>query len=186
MIAFGLFYIACTGFSSQMVPYLIEFGYDAPTAVSIMGKTALFGLAGSILSGVIDSKYGTKKTCVGYAVLTTLGFVILFFSHSKAAVLGCLFIQATIMGAIANLLPSIIMQCFGRANFISVNRIIFPGVFFIRSFCYAMVAWGVNNLGGYINTYAAFGIMCMIATVFMVSISAKEMQMPREKKRMNA
>lgn len=180
IITFGLFYIACTGFSAQMVPYLMEAGYDSMTAQGIMGKTALFGLAGSILSGLVDSKWGTKVACVIYAVLTTVGFLVLFLSHSNVAILACVIIQAATMGAIANLLPSMIMQCFGRDSFISVNRIIFPGVFFIRSFCYSMVAWGVTNLGGYINTYAAFGIMCIVATVAMIFINTKKVQMKQE------
>lgn len=180
IITFGLFYIACTGFSAQMVPYLMESGYDALTAQGIMGKTALFGLAGSILSGLVDSKWGTKISCVIYAVLTTSGFLVLFISHSNVAILTCLMIQAATMGAIANLLPSMIMQCFGRDSFISVNRVIFPGVFFIRSFCYSMVAWGVNHLGGYINTYAAFGIMCVVATIAMLLINTKSVQVAKK------
>lgn len=180
IITFGLFYIACTGFSAQMVPYLMESGYDSLTAQSIMGWTSLFGLAGSILSGLVDSKWGTKISCVIYAVMTTCGFLILFISHSNVAIMTCLILQATTMGAIANLLPSMIMQCFGRDSFISVNRIIFPGVFFIRSFCYSMVAWGVNHLGGYINTYAAFGIMCIVATVAMCLINAKTVQVAKK------
>ncbi|MDR1766605.1 MAG: MFS transporter [Lachnospiraceae bacterium] len=178
IVAFGLFYIACTGFSAQMVPYLIEFGYTQPEAVGIMGRTAFFGLAGSILSGVIDSRFGTKISCVIYAVLTTVGFLVLFISHDRAFILACVFIQATTMGAVANLIPSIIMQCFGRDSFISVNRIIFPGIFLLRSFCYAMVAWGVKNLGGYINTYAAFGIMCLAATAVLLLINTKKVQEP--------
>ncbi|MBR1780322.1 MAG: MFS transporter [Oscillospiraceae bacterium] len=180
IITFGLFYIACTGFSAQMVPYLMESGYEALAAQGIMGKTALFGLAGSILSGLVDSKWGTKVACVIYAILTTGGFLILFFSHSTPAILVCLCIQASTMGAIANLLPSMIMQCFGRDSFISVNRVIFPGVFLIRSFCYSMVAWGVNHLGGYINTYAAFGVMCVLATVFMLLINTKTVQVEQK------
>ena len=181
ILAFGLFYIACTGFSAQMVPYLMEHGYDAIAAQGIMGKTSLFGLAGSIVSGLIDSKFGTKVSCIIYAVLTTLGFVLLFASQtSMVTVWACLLLQCTTMGAIANLLPSMIMQCFGRDSFISVNRIIFPGVFLIRSFCYSMVAWGVNHLGGYTRTYMMFGVMCVIATVIMFMINTKVVQKPAE------
>lgn len=181
IIVFGIFYIACTGFSAQMVPYLMEFGYDAMAAQGIMAKTALFGLAGSIISGLIDSKFGTKISCVIYAFMTTGGFLLLFLSPTKGTILACLVLQAFTMGAIANLIPSIIMQCFGRNSFISVNRVIFPGIFLIRSFCYSMVAWGVAHLGGYIHTYAAFGVMCVVATILMFFINTKEVQVPKQK-----
>lgn len=181
IIVFGIFYIACTGFSAQMVPYLMEAGYDSLAAQGIMAKTALFGLAGSIVSGLIDSKFGTKFSCILYAVITTGGFLLLYTSHSTAIILICLVLEAATMGAIANLIPSIIMQCFGRNSFISVNRVIFPGIFLIRSFCYSMVAWGVAHLGGYINTYKAFGILCVVATILMIFINTKTVQVPKHK-----
>lgn len=178
ILAFGLFYITCTGFSAQIIPYLMEAGYEAGKARSLMGYTAFFGLAGSLLSGVIDSKLGTKVSCIIYGIVTTAGFAVLLIGKSTPMILACLFIECTTMGAIANLLPSMTLQCFGRSSFTSVNRIVFPGVFAVRAICYVLLALGIKHLGGYINTYSAFSVLCIVALILMVLINTKEIQEP--------
>jgi sugar phosphate permease len=181
ILAFGLFYITVTGFAAQIVPYLVEAGYKPPEAIKWMGLTAVCGIIGSLVSGVLDTKLGTKTSSLIYAVVTLLGFAILIFAKSKTAALACLIVEATTMGAIANLIPSFTLQCFGRNSFLSVNRVIFPGVFIVRAITYVFVAYGITHFGGYINTYATFTVFCLVGTVLMFMINDKEVQTPPHK-----
>lgn len=181
ILAFGLFYITVTGFAAQIVPFLVEAGYKPPEAIKLMGMTAIFGIAGSLISGVLDSKFGTKASSLIYAAVTLAGFAILIFAKSKTAVLATLIVEATTMGAIANLIPSFTLQCFGRNSFLSVNRVIFPGIFIVRAITYVFVAYGITNFGGYINTYATFTAFCVVGTILMFLINDKEVQVPPSK-----
>lgn len=71
-LATGILQLCSTGVMSQLVSRNIELGMDANKAVLMMTVIALVGIFGSWFIGVLDDKFGTKKTmmvfCLWYAL----------------------------------------------------------------------------------------------------------------------
>lgn len=77
---------------------------------------------------------------------------------------------ACIIGGLGNLMPSVIIQVFGRYGFHQANKIIVPVVIGIRSFALIIVsavlsAAGANVNQGYGNVFVIFAVLSVLAVI---------------------
>ncbi len=178
MIAFGILFMFTSGVASTTVAFAIEAGFAPPAAVKVMSMTALVGVGGSVVMGAIDTKWGPKTAAMICAIWVALSFFSLLVFHGTTGAIVCLCMANVTMGSIANLGPSIIATCFGRDCFTQSYRIIYTGVYLIRSLCFIMIGSGVSLLGSYRSVYIVFGVVAIVAGICIAMINDKVVQQP--------
>ena len=179
MVSFGILIMFASGIGSTLVPFALETGYTQPQAMVIISVTSLISVAGSLITGFMDTKIGTKVTAAISAIWISIAFFSLLVLPGKAGFWVCLSMAMMTMGAVANLCASLIASCFGRDNFTQIFRIIFTGVYIIRGLVFLILGGGRAALGSYRAVYIVFGVLAAIATVLVLIIKDKVVQQPK-------
>lgn len=179
MVSFGILIMFASGVGSTVVPFAIETGYTQPQAMVILSVTSVVSILGSLITGALDTKYGPKLTSILSGVWITIAFFSLLVLPGKTGLWVCLVMAMMTMGAVANLVASLIASCFGRANFTQLFRVIYTGIYIIRSCVFLILGQGTNILGSYRSVYILFGVLSAIATVVLIGINDKTVQQPK-------
>lgn len=170
-LAYGVNYMASTGFLSQMVPYQISMGMDAASAAKIMMLVPILAIPGSIVSGWIDQKFGTRRCgmmmsafyvvasiCGGflpYNKVTNFIFILFFFWWT---------------GATGNLPMSHANSTFGARDYAHVyGRMAFI-INILRVTAPIILSVALNHFGGYRFAYKVFCV-CSAAALVMLWFS---------------
>ena len=172
-IMFGFIALGLVAAVSQMIPRLVAVGMQQNMAILWLTIASVIGIPASVLWGYIDQKIGTKKTVRIFAVLWTLmlvvsalGSAIVSIPVSSIAVV----FYAILLGGMMNLMPSAIIQVFGRYDFAQANKLIMPIVIGIRSCAFLIVpmmlaAAGADVNGGYRNAFILCAVLSLIAAI---------------------
>ncbi len=167
-IAYGLLFMASNGFVSQMVPYQISMGQAPATASMYMKILPIFALPGSILSGWIDQKIGTRRTgmimAAFYIIAGVFGGFVPYNSVSNWVFL-CSFFFWT--GAMANLPMSHAISVFGPRDYPGLWARMMPIMALVRITSPLVLAYSLTAVGTYRGAYGFFGIMAIIALVLI-------------------
>ena len=171
MVAFGLLWLASGTFLGQIVPRIVDIGYDFSVGVRVMQYSAVAALIGSWALGEIDQKLGTKRACVIFAVWEIIMFsCALLMRKSMAFVwiapMGIMFG----VGAIANLQPSLIISVWGRKDFIAVQRVVQTGVSLILALSYLLTAIRPQLPGGFDTLYIGFIVGAFVAIFLIMKV----------------
>jgi len=178
-LCFGGMLMLSQGMVSQVVPYLMQLGYENSKAVSMLSLTAAGGILGSFISGIIDDKLGTKKTAILYGCLFIATFVFLFLPGGKTTAIIGLVLLGTVLGVPGNMLPSMIISTYGPSEFASVNRVVNTIAAVIRGLGFAMVSIGLSIDGTYRMAVLPLLIVSVILLVMMFFIDNKDVNGPR-------
>ena len=134
----------------------------------------------SYVWGVIDQKIGTKRAVMVFALLWTvmmaLSAVGSGLNSLSVSIISVVFLSC-LHGGMANLMPSLIIQIFGRYDFAQANKLITPIVVGIR--CASLIVIplileiaGVGNEAvGYRNVFLVFTVLSLIS--FLASVILK-------------
>ena len=177
VVIFGFLFMGLVGLLSQMVPRLMVVGLDQNGAILWLTIASLVGIPMSYVWGLVDQKFGTKRTVVLFALLWTVMMALsaagagagsLTVSVASVVFLSCLH------GGMANLMPSLIIQIFGRYDFAQANKLVVPFVVGIR--CASLIVIplilelaGVGNEGaGYRNVFLVFTVLSLISLLAAV------------------
>ncbi len=180
-LAFGGMLLLSQGIVSQVIPYLIQAGYQQPSAVKMLSYTAAGGIAGSFISGIIDDKFGTKKTAIFYEILFIITCVLLWAPGGKTtAIIGLVFLGC-VLGVPGNMLPSMLMTVFGPSEFASVNRVANTIASVIRGLGFAVMAVGLKIDGTYRSAMIPFLVIAIVILVLIFFIDKKELNGPVKK-----
>lgn len=181
VVIFGFMFMALVGTISQLVPRLMYVGIPQNSAIMWLTIASVVGIPTSFLWGLIDQKAGTKKTVVVYSILWTLMMVLsavgsgtmsLGISIASVIFLSCMH------GGMGNLMPSLIIQLFGRYDFSAVNRLVVPFVVAIRTISMLLIpvmlaAAGANGSIGFRNVFIIFSVLSLIAAICAVGVKDK-------------
>jgi sugar phosphate permease len=201
-VAYGLLFMCSNGFLSQMVPYQIEqirapivdammatgnfpnMGAAIGAAMSnpelgIAGKAAFymmilpaFAIPGSILSGWLDQKFGTRRTgmtmAIFYAIAGFAGGLMPYNAVTNWIFVGLFFFWT---GANANLVMSHAVSAFGPRDYpriwgrmapiLNLMRVIAPMVLSV------FLAGAVTAAAGYRNAYTFFAFASVLAAILI-------------------
>jgi MFS family permease len=175
----GLFFLVTVGFLSQGVHFLMEFGYDQPSAVRFYGTAALLGFLGSSIIGWIDTKYGTRPAVLIYGVLTFVSVASVgVLPKSSAVAYLCMCLGMTASGAISNIIPSSIGTCFGRKAYASASRVVYIGASLLKALSFSFVAIGMVLTGSYVGSYTMLGGVALVALIIVLQIDFTNVQLP--------
>lgn len=178
VVIFGFMFMGLVGTISQLVPRLIYVGVQQNTAIMWLTIASVVGIPTSFMWGFIDQKVGTKKTVVIFAVLWTIlmalsalgsGTMSIGISIASVIFLSCMH------GGMGNLMPSLVIQLFGRYDFASVNRMVVPLVVAIRTFSMLLIPImiamaGTNGNVGFRNVFIIFTVLSVISSVCAIKV----------------
>ena len=164
-ITTGMFQICSAGVMTQLVLRNMQLGFSQTTATTIMTILALMGVAGSWLIGVLDDKFGTKPTMIGYG-LWFMAALLLNFTNFMPAIFVSLFMIAVGIGGAANFSTSLPASIFGRHGFNKVNSVIFPIQGAVQACSFLVNGIAQNLFDGEIRY--AYPILAAIALVTVI------------------
>lgn len=124
-LATGILQLCSTGVMSQLVSRKIELGMDANKAVLMMTVIALVGIFGSWFIGVLDDKFGTKRTMMVFCLWYALAVFANVLGTTWSMYLAVIMIGFSIGGS-ANFMSSFPASVFGRQGFEKMNSVVFP------------------------------------------------------------
>ena len=124
-LATGILQLCSTGVMSQLVSRNIELGMDANKAVLMMTVIALVGIFGSWFIGVLDDKFGTKRTMMVFCLWYALAVFANVLGTTWSMYLAVIMIGFSIGGS-ANFISSFPASVFGRQGFEKMNSVVFP------------------------------------------------------------
>lgn len=181
-IIFGFLFIGLIGTVAQMVPRLLAIGLDMNMSLLLSTVANIIGIPASLLWGVIDQKVGTKKTVIIFCIYWTLVMLVAALGANVQNIpmtVVSVLMFACAVGGLGNLMPSMVIQVFGRFDFAAVNSLFVPVVVGIRSCALIIVsavltATGATNLAlGYRNVFFVFVVLSIIAAVASIFLPKK-------------
>lgn len=152
-VATGAIYIMLVGIVSQIVPRMIEMGYDASSAISYMSLAALFGTFGAYGWGWLNHKVGVKNALLIYTLWWMVAIVLNLFSANVVALWASLLMIGFSLPGATNLSTAIIATKFPRRAYIRAIGIVHPIQSVVRCFAFSILALGLTYLGGYTGAY---------------------------------
>lgn len=171
---FGFLFLGLVGTVSQMIPRLVCVGMPQTTAIMWLTIASVIGIPASFAWGWIDQKIGTKKAVQIFCILWTLMMAVSAvgsFAVSLPVSILSVVMYACLLGGLGNLMPSMVIQIFGRYDFPQANKLVVPLVVGIRSFALLVVpamlaaAGAGNETQGFFRVFIVFTVLSLIATV---------------------
>lgn len=174
-IAWGLLWMIAVAFVSQLVNRCISIGYEPAFAIRVLQITSAVALFGSCMFGYLDSRLGTRRATMLYAIAIACMFVLgIFQAQSPALVWVSASGIMACVGGIANLTPSMVGTVFGRQDFAAANRAISPIVMAVSSSSFLLAARFLKTPLGYDGMYLA----CAIIAVLCLLVVSKTRDCP--------
>ena len=179
--------LALIGIVSQFVSRNMSLGLTQLQAVGAMTVAALFGMLGSYLFGVLDTKRGTKIAFISYClffaaavVCNILGNVHIAFVYVSIALVGAS------LGGITNFTISYPCSIFGQLDYPFVNTYSFPITNCIQSCAFAVNAVVLSVTGRLDIAYIVFAVLLVIAAIWIALTDATKWNKDVHPELMNA
>lgn len=165
-ITTGFFQICSVGVMTQLVRRNMDLGFTQIEAISIMSLLAFIGVLGSFVIGVLDDKFGTKKTMVWFGIWYIIA-LLANVSETKLGIYLSIFMIGMGIGGSANFTTSLPTSIFGRHGFDKVNSVIFPIQGLITALCFAVNGIVLNLTGNLRYAYVAFAVIAGINVILV-------------------
>jgi MFS transporter, OFA family, oxalate/formate antiporter len=172
-IMLGIGMMTATGVLSQFVARMASMGVGIGVAVSILSLSGIIAMPFSYLWGFLDSKIGPKKVSTIQLVWYTVALILMVMVGKNIVgnYVG-VFMFFVALGGINNMLTSYTASVFGRYDFASANRLIYPIYSAVRCSAFAIVGIGVSLFGSYNEVYLLFAAFCAIGVI--ISLFTKD------------
>lgn len=169
-IATGAIYIMLVGVVSQIVPRLMEAGYELNTAIFYMSVSALFGTLGAFGWGWLNQRLGIKPAIMIYTLWWIVSILINLHADNPVLLwVSLLMIGFSLPGA-TNLSTAMIATKFPRKLYVRAIGIVHPIQSIVRCFSFSLLAFGLTYLGGYTGAYLLFvGIGCLTLLLLWIT-----------------
>ena len=164
-IAFGVYILVTVSLVSQLIPRLTAGGWTQGKATGMMTVAAVLGLLGSYVTGWMDQKIGTKKTSVIYGIWYLAAVLSCCLPASDFAMYLSVFLIGIGIGGIGNLFPSMVGNLFNRHDFARALGVMNVVTLILRSFAFSILAFGLENLGGYSGAYAIVAVINVVGII---------------------
>ena len=164
-IAFGVYILVTVSLVSQLIPRLTAGGWTQGKATGMMTVAAVLGLLGSYVTGWMDQKIGTKRTSVIYGIWYLAAVLSCCLPASDFAMYLSVFLIGIGIGGIGNLFPSMVGNLFNRHDFARALGVMNVVTLILRSFAFSILAFGLENLGGYSGAYAIIAVINVVGII---------------------
>ena len=185
-VGWGLSFIGIMGLSLAIIPIMKSKGISADMAVTIASFAGLFQLAGSLVSGFLDTRVGQRFVITLFLCLEVLGLVI--FGFAPAGMIGLMiagyYIVMFMMGAPNNLQPSMYLSMAGGGGrtFMIFNSLQTAIAATLRSFSSSILAFSTEHANGSYSIAMIIFLSGSIASVLLLNICGfKKMELSKSK-----
>lgn len=162
----GLYQLVTVGIMTQLVVRNMQLGFTQPQAITIMTVLACIGVVGSWGFGVIDQKYGTKKSMLVFGLWYVIA-LIANVTEVKAGIYLSVFMIGMAIGGSANFTTSLPAAIFGRHGFNKVNSVIFPIQGLVTSLNFLLSGISIAITGSLRGCYVVFIVVILINIVLI-------------------
>ncbi len=166
----GIFQICSTGIMTQMVTRNQQLGFTLEQSVGIMSFCAVIGIFGSWYVGVLDERFGPKKT-MKYFGLWYMSALMLNATEIMPLVYFSIFMIGMGIGGSANFMTSLPTSVFGRHGFDKVNSVVFPLQGLMSAFCFAINGMVLLVTGSLRYAYIIFGCLALLNSFIISTIN---------------
>lgn len=166
----GMIFGACI---MLFIPVVTSAGIASGKALLLYSVGSALAIPFSFISGVIDDKFGTKKTyCMVYAVtvLEPLCMALLIKTGSIALVPLCAFFVGILAGCLMNMNPSLKQWTFGRKAFVDFNRVSQACENACNTLGALILSIFVDMTGTYFTGFILFAVMSAIVLVLLITV----------------
>lgn len=161
----GGIYVVLVGVLSQLVPRLMALGYTLETAIMYMSIAAFIGVPGAYIWGWLGQKVSTKAGLIIYSLWWFVAVILNMFELNSFTLWASLGMIGLSFGGATNLTTSIVAEKFPRGAFITAFGVIQPIQGVIRCCAYAILAFGLTYLGGYVGAYSLLAAISILNVV---------------------
>lgn len=166
-ITTALYQLVTVGIMTQLIVRNIQLGFTEVQAISLMTVLACIGVAGSWGFGVINQKYGTKKSMIVLGIWYVIA-LIANVTEVRFGVYLSLFMIGMAIGGSANFTTSLPAAVFGRHGFDKVNSVIFPVQGLITSMNFLLSGISIALTGSLRGCYVVF-IGVILVNLILIS-----------------
>lgn len=163
----GLYQLVTVGIMTQLVVRNMQLGFTQPQAIALMTVLACIGVAGSWGFGVIDQKYGTKKSMLVFGLWYVIA-LIANVTEMKVGIYLSIFMIGMAIGGSANFTTSLPAAIFGRHGFNKVNSVIFPIQGLVTSLNFLLSGISLALTGSLRGCYVVF-IVVILVNMLLIS-----------------
>lgn len=164
-LASGGVYVVLVGVLSQLVPRLMAMGYELNTAILYLAIAAFIGVPGAYCWGWLGQRLGTKLGLIAYSLWWLVAVVLNMFEFNPVTLWSSLVMIGLSFGGATNLTTSIVAEKFPRGAFVKAFGIVAPIQGIVRCCSFAILAFGLTYLGGYVGAYALLVVVALIDVV---------------------
>lgn len=160
-ITTGIYQLVTVGVMTQLVVRNMQLGFTQTQAIGMMTFLALIGVVGSWIFGILDDKFGTKKTMIMFGIwyMAALFFNVLEY---RLTIYISIFMIGMAIGGSANFTTSLPTAVFGRHGFEKVNSVIFPIQGIVTSINFLLSGISIALTGSLRGAYIVFiGILAL-------------------------
>lgn len=169
----GVGMMVATGIFSQFVPRMASYGVSVGVALTMMSVGVIVSVPFSYGWGVLDAKFGPKWLTTIMLSWYLVGIIIMIVCGGNVAgsMVGFLIFESA-LGGINNMLTSYTTTVFGRYDFQSANKLIYPIYNAIRGAAFGLIAISTALFSG--SYTACYVIMaCALVVAIIVSLFLK-------------
>ena len=163
----ALYQLVTVGIMTQLIVRNIQLGFTEVQAISLMTVLACIGVAGSWGFGVINQKYGTKKSMIVLGIWYVIALIANVTEVSFGVYIS-LFMIGMAIGGSANFTTSLPAAVFGRHGFDKVNSVIFPVQGLITSMNFLLSGISIALTGSLRGGYVVF-IGVILVNLILIS-----------------
>ncbi|BAL93494.1 MFS transporter [Rubrivivax gelatinosus] len=173
-VGWGCLWMVTVGIVVQLIPRLMELGYDEPQALGFLSGAALCALPGGLLWGWLDQKFGTKTASALYGAMYIVTLVLLVTqSHSPVMTFLTIVLVGVGLGGIKNLITSMVGSVYGRYDFTAAYRIVIPLAIIVRTLCFPIMGLCMQQFQTLSAAYLVFIGVDVLAVVLVLLTTSR-------------
>jgi sugar phosphate permease len=169
-VTLGTQLLFASGLMVQIIPRLLELGYDMGTATKMLMFSSLCAIVGSYICGLIDAKFGARKAAASTFVVGILA-MILNITGTFVGIMISLALIGVVVGGATNWPASLSIEYWGRANFSKGYGIIQPLIQLVGAIGPAFFAITAGIFGSYTFSYASGAVLMLIGLIGFLALT---------------
>ncbi len=159
----GVCSMSQTGLMAQFVVRYTQSGYAESTAIVMLSVCAAIGIFGSMLSGNLEHRLGTRRA---YGILALIFAAALVINFTNVAPL--IWVSIPLFGINITILQifltSFELAVYGRDNFRAANAIIFPVICMLGQVSLLVISVCIRLFGEVRYAYLIFAVLLVVST----------------------
>ena len=148
--AVSLMSLAGGAINLHQIPHLVDRGLSAETAALVITLVAVFGGAGVLLEGVLDSRFGARWTLIAGLIGSAFGMVFLITVNSLAMAIAFAVIYGLAFGLLVASNQVVFADYFGRGSLGAIRGAATPAQLGTNAFG-PILAGGAYDLTGQLH-----------------------------------